>query len=128
MLHIRNIQSHTQTFHFSFSPQLPSLTRNTFFVTKKNLLSYRKKMASVTTQASAAVFRPCSNSKSRFLSGSCGKLNRDLSMRSIVSPSTSSFKVDAKKGEWLPGAASPAYLDGRLICVQINSSKPFIYR
>lgn len=64
-------------------------------------------MAAVTTQASAAVFRP-----SRFLSGSSGRLNREVS----VKPSAScykSFKVEAKKGEWLPGLPSPAYLDGR---------------
>ncbi|XP_030532089.1 chlorophyll a-b binding protein 4, chloroplastic [Rhodamnia argentea] len=74
-------------------------------------------MATVTTQASAAVFRPCS-SKTRFLTGSSsssGKLNREVSIRAL--PSTSppaSFKVEAKKGEWLPGLASPGYLNGSL--------------
>jgi light-harvesting complex I chlorophyll a/b binding protein 4 len=69
-------------------------------------------MATVTTQASAAVFRPCA-SKSRFLSGSSGKLSRELSMKPMASPSSASFKVEAKKGEWLPGLPSPGYLDGR---------------
>nr|XP_027125664.1 chlorophyll a-b binding protein 4, chloroplastic-like isoform X2 [Coffea arabica] len=70
-------------------------------------------MAAVTTQASIAVFRPCA-SKTRFLTGSSGKLNREVSIRPSTSSSTTSFKVEAKKGEWLPGLASPPYLDGRL--------------
>lgn len=71
-------------------------------------------MASVTTQASATVFRPCA-SKSRFLTGSSGKLNRGLSFKPMApsSSSSTSFKVEAKKGEWLPGLPSPAYLNGR---------------
>lgn len=68
-------------------------------------------MATVTTQASAAVFRPCA-SRSRFLTGSSGRLNRLVSVKQSVS-SFKSFKVEAKKGEWLPGLASPTYLDGR---------------
>ncbi|KAL6281337.1 hypothetical protein ACE6H2_018218 [Prunus campanulata] len=73
-------------------------------------------MATVTTQASAAVFRPCINSKSRFLTGSSStKLNREVSLiRPMASPSATSFKVEAKKGEWLPGLASPGYLTGSL--------------
>nr|XP_027123670.1 chlorophyll a-b binding protein P4, chloroplastic-like isoform X2 [Coffea arabica] len=70
-------------------------------------------MAAVTTQASIAVFRPCA-SKTRFLTGSSGKLNRGVSIRPSTSSSTTSFKVEAKKGEWLPGLASPPYLDGSL--------------
>ncbi|QCE13920.1 chlorophyll a-b binding protein P4, chloroplastic [Vigna unguiculata] len=70
-------------------------------------------MATVTTQASAAIFRPCA-SKSRFLTGSSGKLNREVSMRPMGCPPSASFKVEAKKGEWLPGLASPAYLNGSL--------------
>ncbi|MBA0821307.1 hypothetical protein Gotur_000982 [Gossypium turneri] len=70
-------------------------------------------MATVTTQASAAVFRPCA-SKTRFLTGSSGKLNRDVSFKPVASTSTGSFKVEAKKGEWLPGLPSPAYLNGSL--------------
>ncbi|PWA93386.1 chlorophyll A-B binding protein [Artemisia annua] len=67
-------------------------------------------MATV-TQASVPTLRSCA-SRSAFLSGSSGKLNRTLS----VKPTTScvSFKVEAKKGEWLPGLASPSYLDGSL--------------
>lgn len=71
-------------------------------------------MATVTTHASASIFRPCTTSKPRFLTGSSGRLNRDLSFKSIGSSTkTSSFKVEAKKGEWLPGLASPDYLTGR---------------
>uniref|UniRef100_A0A803P9E9 Chlorophyll a-b binding protein, chloroplastic n=1 Tax=Cannabis sativa TaxID=3483 RepID=A0A803P9E9_CANSA len=72
-------------------------------------------MATVTTQASAAVFRPCA-SRSRFLSGSSSKLNRQVSIRPEVmtNSSSTSLKVEAKKGEWLPGLTSPAYLNGSL--------------
>ncbi|KAL0535685.1 hypothetical protein IC582_030026 [Cucumis melo] len=45
-------------------------------------------MATVTTQASSTVFRPCA-SRSRFLSGSSGKFNRALS----VKPTTSSIPI-----------------------------------
>lgn len=72
------------------------------------------KMATVTTQASAAVFRPFA-SKSRFLIGSSGKLTREVSIKPVASSSSSSFKIEAKKGEWLPGLASPGYLDGRYV-------------
>ncbi|KAK4402305.1 Chlorophyll a-b binding protein 4, chloroplastic [Sesamum angolense] len=64
-------------------------------------------------QASVAGFRPACASRTRFLTGSSGKLNREVSVRQAVS-SYNSFKVEAKKGEWLPGLASPAYLDGSL--------------
>lgn len=70
-------------------------------------------MVTVTTQASAVVFRPCT-SRSRFLSGSSGKFNRALSVKPTTSSVLNSFKVEAKKGEWLPGLPSPAYLDGSL--------------
>ncbi|XP_019417417.1 PREDICTED: chlorophyll a-b binding protein P4, chloroplastic isoform X2 [Lupinus angustifolius] len=70
-------------------------------------------MATVTTQASAAIFRPCA-SKSRFLSSSSGKLNREVAFRPVGSTPSTSFKVEAKKGEWLPGLASPGYLNGSL--------------
>ncbi|ESQ31681.1 hypothetical protein EUTSA_v10005046mg [Eutrema salsugineum] len=71
-------------------------------------------MATVTTQAPAAVFRPCA-SRMRFLTGSSGRLNRDLSVKPIgSSTNTASFKIEAKKGEWLPGLASPGYLTGSL--------------
>ncbi|KAG2675588.1 hypothetical protein I3843_12G012300 [Carya illinoinensis] len=70
-------------------------------------------MATITTKASTAVFRPSCAAKSRFLTGSSGKLHRELAIKSMASPSsTSSFKVAAKKGEWLPGLASLGYLDG----------------
>lgn len=68
------------------------------------------KMATV-TQASFPTLRPCA-SRSAFLSGSFGKLNRTLAVKPATSSSVS-FKVEAKKGEWLPGLASPSYLDGR---------------
>ncbi|XP_019058986.1 PREDICTED: chlorophyll a-b binding protein 4, chloroplastic-like isoform X3 [Tarenaya hassleriana] len=72
-------------------------------------------MATVTTQASAAVFPPCA-SKPRFRTGSSGKLNRALLVKPAGSSTKSaSFKVEAKKGEWLPGLATPAYLNGRLM-------------
>ncbi|CAH8350723.1 unnamed protein product [Eruca vesicaria subsp. sativa] len=71
-------------------------------------------MSTVTTQASASIFRPCT-SKPRFLTGSSGRLNRELSLNSIGSSSKMvSFKVEAKKGEWLPGLSSPGYLNGSL--------------
>ncbi|CAL0319897.1 unnamed protein product [Lupinus luteus] len=70
-------------------------------------------MATVTTQASAAIFRPCA-SKSRFLTSSSGKLNREVAFRPVGSRISTSFKVQAKKGEWLPGLASPGYLNGSL--------------
>lgn len=71
-------------------------------------------MTTVATQASLAIFRPCT-SRSKFLTGSSGKLTREISTKSNVSSSSSSsFKIEAKKGEWLPGLASPGYLDGSL--------------
>ncbi|KAL7153279.1 hypothetical protein ABFS83_04G156600 [Erythranthe nasuta] len=70
-------------------------------------------MAAVTTQASVTVFRPCAT-KTQFLAGSSvGKLNREVFVRQAAS-SYKSFKVEAKKGEWLPGLASPDYLSGSL--------------
>ncbi|KAM7268302.1 hypothetical protein ACFE04_010468 [Oxalis oulophora] len=66
-------------------------------------------MATVTTQASAAVLRP----SSRFLTGSSGKLQREVSFKPITA-SPRSFKVEAAKGQWLPGLPSPAYLNGSL--------------
>lgn len=74
-------------------------------------------MATVTTQASLAAFQPC-KSKSGFLTGSSAKLPREFSgFRGAAAPSPSSsrsLKVEAKKGEWLPGLASPGYLNGSL--------------
>ena len=68
-------------------------------------------MATITMQATAAVIRPC---KTRFLTGaSSGKLNREVSVRASNPSSSASFSVVAKKGEWLPGLPSPAYLNGR---------------
>lgn len=67
-------------------------------------------MATVATQASLAVFRPC-DSKSRFLTGNSGKLNRGFAMKPAAAVKNC-FKVEAK-GEWLPGLSSPAYLTGR---------------
>ncbi|KAI4340107.1 hypothetical protein MLD38_024977 [Melastoma candidum] len=71
-------------------------------------------MATVTTQALAAVFRP----KTKFLTGSSSRLKREASFKGIVPPTRSRlFKVEAKKGEWLPGFVSPGYLastEGRL--------------
>lgn len=77
-------------------------------------------MATVTMQATAAVFRPCA-AKSRFLTGSSGKLNREVSVR--TASSSGAFKVEAKKGEWLPGLPSPAYLNGRYVINQVNFKK-----
>ncbi|RZC60869.1 hypothetical protein C5167_022625 [Papaver somniferum] len=74
---------------------------------------YGQEMSTVTTQASLAVFRPCA-SKSRFLSGSSGKLTREVSVKTVTSTSSKSFKIEAKKGQWLPGLASPGYLTGSL--------------
>ncbi|KAI5063112.1 hypothetical protein GOP47_0021659 [Adiantum capillus-veneris] len=49
--------------------------------------------------------------KSSFL-GSTSRLSR---VASAIAPSpVCAFKVEAKKGEWLPGLASPAYLEGNL--------------
>ncbi|KAJ9568354.1 hypothetical protein OSB04_004320 [Centaurea solstitialis] len=56
-----------------------------------------------------AVFRP---PKTRFLTGSPGKLNRELATRPANAHPSASFKIEAKKGAWLPGLASPGYLDG----------------
>ncbi|KAL7115051.1 hypothetical protein ACP275_04G160100 [Erythranthe tilingii] len=71
-------------------------------------------MAAVTAQASVTVFRPCATTKTQFLAGSSvGKLNREVFVRQAAS-SYKSFKVEAKKGEWLPGLASPDYLAGSL--------------
>ncbi|KAE9602188.1 putative chlorophyll A-B binding protein [Lupinus albus] len=73
-------------------------------------------MATVITQASASIFKPCA-SKSRFLNGSSTKLNRQVSVSftSMKYPSsTSSFKVQARNAEWLPGLDSPTYLTGSL--------------
>ncbi|CAN1296500.1 Chlorophyll a-b binding protein 4, chloroplastic [Linum perenne] len=70
-------------------------------------------MATVTTQASAAVFRPCAGRSRLDLSGSPTR----LSIKRVGSSSrriSSAFKVEAKKGEWLPGLASPGYLNGSL--------------
>ena len=94
----------TQTSHIFNSPQ--QLKQPLY---KPPFNRFHSKMATV-TQASVPTLRSCA-SRSAFLSGSSGKLNRTLS----VKPTTScvSFKVEAKKGEWLPGLASPSYLDGR---------------
>lgn len=73
-------------------------------------------MAAVTSQASIAGLRPCA-SKTRFLAGSSGKLNREVSFKPVA---TTSFKVEAKKGQWLPGLASPGYLDGRYLHGKIS--------
>ncbi|RVW12055.1 Chlorophyll a-b binding protein P4, chloroplastic [Vitis vinifera] len=43
-----------------------------------------------------------------------GKLGREVSVKPMTSSSYRSFKVEAKKGEWLPGLSSPSYLDGSL--------------
>ncbi|CAH9078676.1 unnamed protein product [Cuscuta europaea] len=73
---------------------------------------------SAVIQASAAVSQRPRASKTRFLTGSSNKqLNKDISFRpsSTSSPRIYSFKVQAtRKGEWLPGLTSPAYLDGSL--------------
>lgn len=71
-------------------------------------------MAAVTTQASIAGFRPCA-SKPRFLTGAPGKLNKECGVKlpAKTCSTVSSLKVEAKKGEWLPGLASPDYLTGR---------------
>ncbi|XP_072992396.1 chlorophyll a-b binding protein 4, chloroplastic-like [Typha latifolia] len=66
------------------------------------------KMATVTAQSSIAGFRPCT-SRSKFL-GSRGK----VAAKTTKATTFKSFKVEARKAEWLPGVASPAYLDGSL--------------
>ncbi|KAG5522800.1 hypothetical protein RHGRI_034820 [Rhododendron griersonianum] len=58
-------------------------------------------MSAVSAQASTAVFRP-STLRSSFLSGSSGKLNRQISFKTATSSSRRSFRVEAKKGH-LPG-------------------------
>ncbi|KAH7315759.1 hypothetical protein KP509_21G064400 [Ceratopteris richardii] len=66
-------------------------------------------------QASLGVACPSSSSslyKSSFL-GIASRLAQSFSAP-IVHFSRSTFKVEAKKGEWLPGLASPAYLNGSL--------------
>lgn len=63
-------------------------------------------MATVSTQASIAVLRPCT-SRSRFV----GAPVRIAKAAPVLS--RKALKVEAKKGEWLPGLASPAYLNGR---------------
>ncbi|EFJ34771.1 light-harvesting complex [Selaginella moellendorffii] len=66
-------------------------------------------MAASTMQASIGVSCP-----STFLSRSSSKLQRGS--RAVAAPSfaTGKFKVEAKKGEWCPGLASPGYLNGSL--------------
>jgi light-harvesting complex I chlorophyll a/b binding protein 4 len=63
-------------------------------------------MATVSTQASIAALRPCT-SRSKFL----GAPVRIAKVAPVLS--RKAFKVEAKKGEWLPGLASPTYLNGR---------------
>lgn len=94
---------------------LTIITHQKLLSTLQNIRS--AEMATVTTQASAAVFRPCA-SKTRFLTGSSIRLNREVS----VKPGYKSFKVEAKKGEWLPGLASPTYLDGRCVIIESHFS------
>ncbi|KAH9606279.1 hypothetical protein KSS87_014947 [Heliosperma pusillum] len=77
-------------------------------------------MAAVTTQASIAGFRPC-GTKPRFLTGAPGKLNKECPFRLPSTSSSCSFKVEAKKGEWLPGLASPNYLNGRIMQKLVDS-------
>ncbi|KAK8941683.1 hypothetical protein KSP40_PGU008423 [Platanthera guangdongensis] len=66
-------------------------------------------MAAIITQASLAIPRPC------FLTGFSGKLARAAAAipATTATSSTTTLKVEAKKGEWLPGLASPGYLNGR---------------
>nr|ACA66262.1 chloroplast chlorophyll a/b binding protein precursor [Phyllostachys edulis] len=63
-------------------------------------------MASVTARAPVAALRPSASLKSGFL-GHSSRLGR------ASSSTRRSLRVEAK-GEWLPGLASPAYLDGSL--------------
>ncbi|KAJ6830365.1 chlorophyll a-b binding protein 4, chloroplastic [Iris pallida] len=70
-------------------------------------------MAAVTTQATVATLRPLA-SRSRFLTGSSSKLSKKFVAKSSPTSTSASFKVEAKKGEWLPGLASPNYLNGSL--------------
>ncbi|KAL5981250.1 Chlorophyll a-b binding protein 4, chloroplastic [Asimina triloba] len=74
------------------------------------------RMAMVTAQVSpVAAFQP-RVSKSRFLTGSPGKFAREFVVKTPAAAATSSkpLKIVAKKGEWLPGLASPDYLNGSL--------------
>lgn len=102
---------HTLDIHSHFKQSLEEISPLSILARSENIKI--KKMAAVTTQASVAILRPCA-SKTRFLTGSSGKLNREVSVRPAVS-SYSSFKVEAKKGEWLPGLPSPDYLNGRSV-------------
>jgi light-harvesting complex I chlorophyll a/b binding protein 4 len=68
---------------------------------------------SVTMQAVSSSSALC---KSGFLTGSkYSSLARNVKV-SAVAPTVSSkgLKIEAKKGEWLPGLTSPAYLNGSL--------------
>mgnify|MGYP007076055172 CR=1 FL=1 len=74
-------------------------------------------------QASLGVSCPSSSlSKSSFLGGS-SRLSRSYrGAGALVSSSSSrSLRIEAKKGEWLPGLASPAYLNGRLVYLSFNA-------
>ncbi|KAH9298723.1 hypothetical protein KI387_030405, partial [Taxus chinensis] len=71
-------------------------------------------MVSISTRAAMGVSCP-SISKSGFFTGSTpSRLSRNLRPGSIPTHNKYSFKVEAKKGEWLPGLASPNYLNGSL--------------
>eukprot|EP00271_Cylindrocystis_brebissonii_P013081 TRINITY_DN32655_c0_g1_i1.p1 TRINITY_DN32655_c0_g1~~TRINITY_DN32655_c0_g1_i1.p1 ORF type:complete len:252 (-),score=46.89 TRINITY_DN32655_c0_g1_i1:452-1207(-) len=67
-------------------------------------------MACVAMQTAAVASSAVS--KSTFLGNSQGRLARTVQMP--VARAAQSVTVRAAKGEWLPGLASPAYLDGSL--------------
>ncbi|MCO5596398.1 hypothetical protein L7F22_050459 [Adiantum nelumboides] len=52
--------------------------------------------------------------KSSFLGSSRSSRLSRAACGGLVAPSCRSLKVEAKKGEWLPGLTSPSYLDGSL--------------
>ncbi|CAK9883118.1 unnamed protein product [Sphagnum jensenii] len=71
-------------------------------------------MASVTMQAAGVCSHLC---KSGFLAGAnASKLTRNVRVGAAGATTTpiGSLKIQAKKGEWLPGLDSPPYLNGSL--------------
>lgn len=55
--------------------------------------------------------------KSGFLTGSkYSSLARNVKVAAVApAVSNKGLKIEAKKGEWLPGLSSPAYLNGRYV-------------
>eukprot|EP00250_Pteridium_aquilinum_P015364 c22542_g2_i1 orf=316-870(+) len=65
-------------------------------------------------QATLGVSCPSSLCKSSFLAGAgASRLSRSA-YKSLVAPTGRVLRIEAKKGQWLPGSPSPPYLDGSL--------------